>query len=133
MTENTQNTTWNHRGPLPPWPAEVDIVGWLQMSSEERARRFSQSNEKEKQTFGEDCPDYLLADVRRMTAFWDHLAALLEMDSGERAKQVRRDMDQAWAGFGDEIERQTQRWTTYWDQVAEAAQRRPAAAGEQAP
>ncbi|HEY1243557.1 MAG TPA: hypothetical protein VGF29_01875 [Hyphomicrobiaceae bacterium] len=132
MTENTQDTTWNHRGPLPPWPAEVDIVGWLHMSSEERAEHFRQRNEKEKRVFGEDCPDYLLADVRRMTAFWDHLAALLEMDSRERAEQIRRDMEQAWAGFGDEIERQTERWTRHWDQVAEAAKQRRAAAGADA-
>jgi hypothetical protein len=124
MAENTPETAWNHRGPLPPWPAKVDLVTWLEMSSQERAEHLRRHAEKEGGS---------VADTERVIRHWDHWAGLLKMDSRERAEQIRRDMEQAWAGHSDEIERQTERWTTYWEEVAEAAKRRPAAAGEQAP
>jgi hypothetical protein len=123
MTENTQETAWNHRGPLPPWPAEVDLIAWLETSSQQRAAHLMRHAEKEGASE---------ADTERVIRHWDHWAGLLKMDSRERAEQIRRDMDQAWAGFGDEIERQTQRWTKCWDQVAEAAKQRRAAAGADA-
>jgi hypothetical protein len=124
MAENTPETPWNHRGPLPPWPAKVELVAWLEMTSQERAAHLMRHAEKEGSSE---------ADTERVIRHWDHWAGLLKMDSRQRAEQFRRDMEQAWAGFPDEIERQTERWTTYWNEVAEAARQGRAAAGEHAP
>jgi hypothetical protein len=108
-----------HRGPLPPYPADVDLVTWLEMSSQERADHIRRHGEKE---------GHSQADVERMIRFWDHNAALLAMEPDKRAAQVRHDMEKAWAGFGDEIERQTTRAIAYWDQTAAAAKERRAKA-----
>jgi hypothetical protein len=97
-----------HRGPMPPWPANLGFITWLEMSIEVRAQLFRQLAEKE--GFSE-------ADRDRMIRYWDHQAALLAMDSQERAAQIRRDMERAWEGFPQEIEPQTQRRIKAWDEI----------------
>jgi hypothetical protein len=109
-------------GPLPPWPAKVDLVEWLLMSSQERAAHLRGAAEEDVE-----------ASTERMIRRWDHWASLLRMDSQQRAGQVRSDIAKACAemrklsaeDIADEVERQTQRWIPFWDQVAaEAAKRR---------
>jgi hypothetical protein len=126
------------RGPLPPYPAKVDLVAWLLMRSEERRQRLRRHWEA-------DVPimEYTEADVARMTDngadFWDHWAGLLDMDAEQRAEEVRADIERACADMrklsveerADEVERQVQRWAPFWDKVAaEAANRSQGAAGE---
>ena len=61
------------------------------------------------------------------------------MDAKQRVEEVRRDIERACADMrrlsveerADEVERQVQRWSPFWDKVAaEAAERRREAAGE---
>jgi hypothetical protein len=117
-----------HRlGPLPPWPAKVDLVEWLLMSSRERAAHLRRAAAEDVAGMTSE------ASTERMVRRWDHWASLLGMDSQQRAEQVRSEMAKACAemrklsaeDIADEVERQTQRWTRFWDEVAaEAAKRR---------
>jgi hypothetical protein len=96
------------RGPMPPWPASVDIVTWLQMSSEARAEHIRSHAQKE---------GWRDADTDRVIEYWDQAAALMAMGSRERAEQIRRYMEQAWVGYPAEIEPQTARWINAWDEI----------------
>jgi hypothetical protein len=129
------------RGPLPPYPAKVELADWLLMSSQERHQLLRRHSEADVSVM-----EYTEADLARMTdrstAFWDHYAGLLGMDAEQRAEEIRRDIERACADMrklsvqerADEVERQVQRWTPFWDKVAAAAaERRQKAAGEKAP
>ena len=126
------------QGPLPPYPAKVDLVAWLLMSSQERRQHLRRHWEADVPIMA-----YTEADLARMTEggaeFWDHYAGLLDMDAKQRVEEVRRDIERACADMrrlsveerADEVERQVQRWSPFWDKVAaEAAERRREAADE---
>jgi hypothetical protein len=128
-----ENPTYYWQGPLAPYPAKVDLVAWLVMSSEERRQLLKQ-----------DCEAdliYAAADVVRVTdrctRYWDFWAALLDMDAQQRAGEVRRDIEAACADMrplsakerAEEVERQVARWAPFWDQVAAAAAERRGRAG----
>jgi hypothetical protein len=109
MAESRQETGWNRRGPMPPWPARCGLIGWLEMGNGERAQHIRGHAEKE---------GWSEAEIDRMVRYCDHFAALLEMDSAARVEQIRRDTEQAWSGFPDEIEHQSVRWITFWTELA---------------
>jgi hypothetical protein len=94
---------------MPPWPARCDLVGWLEMSDSERAEHIRRHAKEEGRSE---------VDIDRMVRHWDHLAALLEMDSAARVEQIRRDTEQAWSGFPDVIELQSVRWITFGNELA---------------
>jgi hypothetical protein len=133
MQANEPKYYW--RGPLPPYPAKVDLVAWLLMSSQERRQHLH--CEADVPIMG-----HTEADVARMTdgaaAYWDHWAGLLDMDAKQRAGEVGSDIERACADMrtlsveerAEEVEHQTQRWVPFWEKVAEEAARRRQAPSE---